>query len=222
MRKNLSLLFLGAVLVIFGVVWGGSRVGLLPFDVFFDGWWSLILIVIAVYGMLSHGVKVFDVILLILGVVFLLTGLDVIDMKRFKVLFWPAVLVLIGLMTIFGVFRRGPVSGIESAADAGVRAFFSSSRRKSEGRVYGGGRVESLFGAAELDLRDAVIEGDIVVDVRAAFGSARVLFPPHVRVETEKNAFLGVVTDGTSARDAVNAPAARVRCRAFCGEITLK
>ena len=69
MRKNLSLLFLGAVLVIFGVVWGGSRVGLLPFDVFFDGWWSLILIVIAVYGMLSHGVKVFDVILLILGVV---------------------------------------------------------------------------------------------------------------------------------------------------------
>ncbi len=222
MRRKLSLVFFGLALIAFGVIWGGFRVGLWSFDPFFDGWWAILLIVLGICGMIDHGVKTFDVILVVIGLLRLVTGLGIIDWERFKLLFWPAVMVLVGFTLIFSIFKKEPVRGIDREAAARIHESFSSKHYRLDGQNYEGGHVEAIFGNVDLDLRNSIIQRDAVIRVNVVFGAVSIAFPPNVRVETEKKGTLGSISDNVAANTAVNVPTVRVRCSSFCGSITLK
>lgn len=220
-RNNLSLLFLGLVLIAVGILWGGYSVGVWEFNIFFPGWWTLILIVMPIFGMIRHGVKAFDVIILAVGLFLLLTSLGIIDSLRIKLLFWPAVLVIIGLMLIFGIFRNRVPKGLEKEADAYVSGVFSTVRRHCDGKPYAGGRVKAFFGSASLDLRNSIIEQDIRIYANALCGEVTVLFPPNVSLVVEDSSFLGQVRDNVPVNHAYNVPTVKVVCHAVLGEIKL-
>lgn len=222
MRKKLSMLFLGLVLILFGILWGGNSVGLWKFNIFFPGWWTLILIALPIYGMIQHGVKGFDIIVLTIGVVMLLSNLHILDWERIRILFFPALLVLIGMILIFGIFRRQPVKGIDGEARSKVNATFGTTSKECDYMTYEGGHIDALFGAAELDLRNSIIEKDICIQASAVFGGVQIFFPPGVRVVVENNSVLGNVKNIAPVNPAVNAPEVRVRCCAVLGGIVLK
>lgn len=221
MRKKVALFFLGLVLILFGVLWGGDSVGLWHIDLFFNGWWSLFFIVLPIYGMIRHGVKGFDLIILAIGLLILFSGIGLIDWQRIRLLFWPCLVILLGLYLIFGVFKRKPSPALEREAAARVSATFGSVKSSCDGRPYDGGVVDADFGGAELDLRNAIIEKDISMNVSACFGAVKICFPPHVRVEAENHSFFGAVKNNVGENTAVNAPVVRVRCSAVFGGIEL-
>ena len=43
--KNLSRILWGIVLIFIGVIWGLNRTGVADINIFFDGWWTLFIIV---------------------------------------------------------------------------------------------------------------------------------------------------------------------------------
>ena len=104
---------------------------------------------------------------------------------------------------------------------AKVFASFSSVKRNCDGQFYDGGRVDAEFGSMEFDLRNAVIERDIVIYSSATFGTVKIWFPPNVRVLAEDSSILGTMKNRTAENNAVNVPVVHVRSRAFCGSIEL-
>ena len=221
MRKNIALLFLGIVLVLFGVCWGGNAVGLWDFDLFFDGWWSLFFIVLPIYGMMRHGVKWFDVCILLFGVIALLSSVGIINWMKIRLLFFPALLVFIGLSVIFSIFKRKPSEKLEREAASKINAVFGANRKRLDGQVYEGGCVDAEFGGVELDLRNAVIEQDIAMNVSAVFGGVKIWFPPNVRVIVDNSSVLGGVKNNVRENNAYNVPTVRLRCCAIFGGIEL-
>ncbi len=88
--------FLGILLIVFGTLFLLDRLEILPITIFFDGWWTLLLIIPAVYSMTRQGITMGNSILLAIGVFFFLDerGWNV---KGFVV---PALLIIFGIALI--------------------------------------------------------------------------------------------------------------------------
>lgn len=220
-RRNLSLLFLGAILIFLGILWGGNSFEIWDVDIFFHGWWTLFLIIPPIFGMIQHGVKSFDLVVLFIGLIFLFSSLGFFSWTMVSKLFLPALLIVIGLLVIFSIFRRKAVPGIDREAMAHLSAVFSGIKHDFINETYAGGRVEAVFGSVDLDLRGAMIEQDIYMEVNAVFGGVKIFFPPNVKVVAEKSAFFGGVSDKTVTNNAINTPQVHVKCSAAFGGVDL-
>lgn len=88
---------LGIVLLVLGGLLLMNALGWLHFNIFFDGWWTLFLIIPAIVSMSRTGLSAGNAVLLVIGVGFLLTeqGWD------FRGYIVPALFIVIGLVIIF-------------------------------------------------------------------------------------------------------------------------
>jgi len=88
-----------------------------------------------------------------------------------------------------------PVSQSPAAAQPGVRklaAVFSARSRKGAWHVPAEFRATAVFGAIELDFREAVFERtDTVLVATSVLGAIELTVPDWVRVEDDGSAFLG-------------------------------
>mgnify|MGYP007072985634 CR=1 FL=1 len=53
--KNLSRILWGIVLIFIGVIWGLNRTGVADINIFFDGWWTLFIIVPSAISFFEKG-----------------------------------------------------------------------------------------------------------------------------------------------------------------------
>lgn len=83
----------GIILIVIGTVFLLNRLGVFSFNIFFDGWWTLLLIIPAVMSMSKQGLTTGNIILFVLGVIFLLREQGL-DLGGYLV---PAVLVVFGI-----------------------------------------------------------------------------------------------------------------------------
>ncbi len=88
----------GLILVVLGALFLLQQFEVFNFNIFFDGWWTLFLIVPAVMSMSKQGMTTGNSVLLVIGVVLFLREQNV-DLGGYLV---PAVLIVIGI----GLFVR--------------------------------------------------------------------------------------------------------------------
>jgi len=89
--------FLGVVLLVLGIAFLLDRLHLWSFNIFFNGWWTLLLIIPAIYLIAKHGIQVGNVVLLFLGIILFLNERGW-NLWGYLV---PGVLVLTGLVILF-------------------------------------------------------------------------------------------------------------------------
>ena len=77
-RSTIVKIFYGLVLLAIGIAFAGSALGFWSFDIFFKGWWCVLLMVLAVADMCSHGFREWDVFVFVIGAV-LATGLFILS-----------------------------------------------------------------------------------------------------------------------------------------------
>lgn len=99
--NNTSRRLWGLLVIAVGVIVGLNALNITNINIFFDGWWTLILIIPAISDIIRNGFKTNSLIMLLLGVGFLLNAQGVFRIAIISKLFLPAVLVLIGLSMIF-------------------------------------------------------------------------------------------------------------------------
>lgn len=85
--------FLGFVLIILGVIVLFNRLQIWNINVFFPGWWTLLLIVPAIYLIYKNGANTGNLVLLLIGVFFLLDEIG----YNFQGYLLPALLVILGI-----------------------------------------------------------------------------------------------------------------------------
>ena len=200
--KNISSIIWGLGLVAVGVILGGNALGWFNIDVFFDGWWTLFIIVpCAIEFVTKPGERTGNLIGLAIGVFLLLGCLDVISFETLWKLVLPIIVILIGLCM---VFRNLFATKFNEATkklndkinkDEDVGAVFGGQNINMNGEEFKGKNVNAIFGGLKLDLRKAKIKEDAVINASAVFGGIDILVPDDVVIVTKSNSFFGGVSN---------------------------
>ncbi len=200
MKKLQSILW-GIALVAVGSILSLNVVGLTDIDIFFDGWWTLFIIVPCAIGLFSREDKTGNFIGLLVGVALLLSCQDVISFSLLWKLAIPAVIIFIGIKIILKtLFGNKTAKIVKQLKDSGKQqhngfAAFSGTNVNFDGQCFYGGEVNALFGGVKYDLTGAVINQDCVIDATAIFGGADILLPDYVNAKTTSTSIFGGVSN---------------------------
>ena len=93
----------GIILVAIGALWCLDVVGLINFTLFFDGWWTLIIIVPSFIDLITEKDKTGSIIGLAIGVLLLLACQNIIDFGMILRLAVPIIIVAIGIIILVNV-----------------------------------------------------------------------------------------------------------------------
>ena len=106
--KRTNKILWGIVLIILGVILGLKALGLTKIDIFFDGWWTLFIIVPSLVGLFTEKKKTGNLFGVALGVFLLLCSWDVLSFSLLWKILVPAALIYFGLNLIFGKKQPKP------------------------------------------------------------------------------------------------------------------
>jgi predicted membrane protein len=199
MKKSTSILW-GIALTAAGIVFALNALDITNIDIFFDGWWTLFLIIPCAVGLFTERKKSGNLFGLALGVFLLLCAQDILSFSLLWKLFLPAVVVIAGLKLIFsGLFgkRRKHTVEIEIHVGDGNTAIFGSRDIRYAGEKFTGTKLTCIFGGIDCDLTHAVIEQDCAIDVACIFGGVDLRVPPNVNVQTDIAGIFGGADDQT-------------------------
>ena len=100
MRKLANTLW-GIVLVVIGVILTLNALEITNINIFFDGWWTLLIIIPSAIELIARENKFWSAVWLIIGVILLLACRDILDFDLIWKLTIPVLLILIGINLIF-------------------------------------------------------------------------------------------------------------------------
>lgn len=199
MKKVESIIW-GLIFIVLGLIVGLNSLGIASINVFFDGWWTLFLIIPSFMGLLKDKDKTGDMILFVVGVLLLLASQGVINFEIIMKLVFPTILVIIGLSCIIkgivGTDFREKVKEIKCDDKDTLKcdAVFSGQKLNVENSILGAD-VNAIFGGLELDLRKAKLKKDIVITASSVFGGIDILLPDDVNLELNPTCIFGGVDD---------------------------
>ncbi len=202
MKKASSIIW-EIVLVAAGVLFALNALDITDADIFFDGWWTLFIIVPCGIGLFTEREKTGNIIGLLAGIMLLLSCRDIISFSLLWKLLVPAVIVIIGVKMVFkGIFgNKANELMLKQRVEGGkfdrTTAVFSGSDLNYSGEVFEGAELTAVFGGVECDLRGAVIEKDCAIKLTAIFGGVDIFVPNNVNVKVTSNCIFGGISNKT-------------------------
>ena len=235
MKKDYSALIWGLIFVIVGIIFGGNALNIWHVDVFFPGWWTLFLIIPGLISMVRYGFIWGSGILVIIGLVLMFDALDIIDDVIVWKLIFPLVLVAVGISIIASFFRGGTKKNIEADEYSKSKSYkYDSTQYPRYTAILGGGDyknntedlkgivAEAILGGLSIDLRDAKITEDIVLELTAVLGGIDIFIPDNVRVEIISGVPVLGGFEHKINRNAISGPKVRIKYTAVLGGIEVK
>ncbi len=199
--KRLKQILWGVALVALGVILGLNALEITHIDIFFDGWWTLFLIIPGVIGLFTERDKTGNLVLISIGCLLLLACQDQIGFGTFVKLAFVAVIILTGLKLLCrAIFGKKTQKADRIKMEDGRNKLtncFSSERLDFSGREFEGAELTAVFGGIECDLRHAIFTKDVTIEANAVFAGVTILLPANVDVKINASSFCGGVTDST-------------------------
>lgn len=222
--KKISRVIWGIMLIAAGVLFALNALEITKIDVFFDGWWTLFILVPCTIGLFTEREKTGNLIGIVIGIFLLLCCQDILDFSLVWKLLVPVIIVIIGLKMIFGSFgkAKGPVDNINESSCKPKRtcAIFSGSDLNYDGEAFEGADFTAVFGGIECDLRNAIIEKDCTICAYAIFGGIDFFVPDHVNVKFNTTCIFGGTSNKTAAHE--NAPTIYINGFSMFGGMEVK
>lgn len=195
--KRISSIMWGCVLLAISAVLILNTFELTNIEIFFDGWWTLFIIVPCFVGLFSSNEKMGHIIGLLVGILLLLACQNVLEFDVLWKLIVPVIIIVIGIKMILGGIGKNKnfIKSIDENKDNMkiVFATFSGQDIVFNNEVFRGAELTAVFGGIKLDLRNAVFEGDTVIKASCIFGGADILLPDNVNVKVNSNSLFGGV-----------------------------
>lgn len=197
MKKNfLVRAFFGITIAALGGVLLLRNLEIIKFDswnVFWGTVWAVGLVLAGLTTIVSSRkmlTRAWGFLLMATGVSIGLNAYGVIDVSIWK-LFWPVVLIAVGLMMVFSIGSANRKRAEESGTNDNEKvAIFYGEESRVKGD-YTGGSATAIFGGVELDLRQAKIKDGAVIDVFTFCGGVNINMPDDVIVKNEVHGILG-------------------------------
>lgn len=223
--KKISNIIWGIVLISLGIIFALKTFKIVDFDIFFDGWWTLFIIIPAFFGLFVEREKTGNIICLAIGVFLLLCSRDILDFSMVWKLLVPAIIVIIGLKLVLSeLFGKKGNKTMKELKRNGreprtVRTIFSSQNIELDGEWFDGARLVTAFGGIDCDLTKAIIEKECAIYAAAIFGRVTITVPDEVNVKVESNSIFGDISNRTS--DCPDAPTIYVSGTCLFGKVEI-
>lgn len=197
--NKISNILWGLFLIAIGVIFGLNALEITNINIFFDGWWTLFLIVPSFFGLLKDNDKTADLIGLFIGIILLLSCQDIIKFSTIYKLILPGILVIVGLSIIFkGTIKakiKDEIKKLNKNNDKEYAATFSSQDLDFSNEKFNGCDLNAVFGGVKCNLVNSKINEDIVINASAIFGGITIFVPDDVNVKITSTPIFGGVSD---------------------------
>ena len=206
MKKNfLVRAFFGVTIVALGGILLLRNLEIIKFDswnVFWGTVWAAGLVLAGLVTIVSSQrllTRAWGLLLMAAGVSVGLNAYGIIDVSIWK-LFWPVVLIAVGLMMVFSIGSANRKRAEKSGTDDNEKvAIFYGEQSRVRGD-YTGGLLTAIFGGVDLDLRQANIKDGAIIDVFTFCGGININLPDDVIVKNEVRGVLGGSDDKTMSK----------------------
>lgn len=204
--KKIENTVIGFILIIIGVIIGLNAFHITNIDLFFDGWWTLFIIVPCFFGLFKDQDKTGNIIGLIVGIYLLLYCQGLINFQFAWKLVVPVIFVLIGLKMIFkDTFnKKKPHQNIY------------------DGKLYTGGNYDVIFNGLILDLSNAYLNEETNITISTLFGGVDLYLPDDVNIQIQSSNFLGGVDLHKRENKIENTKVIYLNARCIFGGINIK
>ena len=205
--NRVSNILWGFVLIIIGVIFGLNALNIADINIFFDGWWTLFIIVPCFIDLFKNESKTGNIIGLIIGVALLLSCRGILDIGMIFKLIVPFILVCIGLSIIFKDSLNKKVKdkiktlNKNKKNDKEYTATFGEQKLDFSNEKFEGSELNAIFGGINCDLRNSTIKEDCVINANAIFGGITIRVPDNVNVKVTSNSIFGGVSDERKNRN---------------------
>ena len=202
--KQLRAIIWGIAIVALGVIFGGNALGLFNLNIFFDGWWTLFIIIPSFISLITEKEKLSSLAFLAIGVILLLAAQDIFTFEIAWKVILAVVFIVIGIGIIFkSLFHSDNDKEIAKKIDEhkddkimdSQMAVFSGTDRVYINEEFTGANLVAVFGGVDLDLRNAKFTKDTVIKAFCAFGGIDIKVPEDVQVKIKSGFIFGGVTD---------------------------
>lgn len=186
--KNIKNIIWGIILIAVAILLVLNSFTDLNFDIFFDGWWTLFIIVPSISGLFEKKDKTDSIFGLIIGVVLLLCAQNVIEWGMIWKLIFPIMIAVAGIKMIISAFQKRKREKIKINIQKEGRqmqsgtAVFCGTDLNFDNVVFDGANLTAVFGGVDCDLRGAIIDRDCIINVTCVFGGIDILVPDNVNV----------------------------------------
>lgn len=186
MKNKLSNVLLGLFLILVAVLVAGNVIFDWNLTLFFPGWWTLLIIIPAIVSIFKNGFEIFNSLCLVIGAMLLGVKLfpEQLNWDLFSKLIFPAVLLVVGLNLLFNsTFKRVPPHAQKNSwKGTDYTAVFGVVEQRIT-EEFNGADITAIFGGVNLDLREAIIRQDIVINATSIFAGVDISLPSDVRVK---------------------------------------
>lgn len=166
------------------------------------------------------GGAIAGVFFVLVGVWWLLEALTVFEIEVRD--FWPLLLVFFGSYLVWqGLSVRARPPALEGGSTVSALAILGAVSRGSNVRNFRGADLTAIMGGCELDLRQASLDEDAVIDVFALWGGIEVRVPEDWTIDSQIVPLLGGVEEKTR-RPPAGGPRVTLRGFAIMSGVEIK
>lgn len=178
---------IGILLIVVGMILGLNAFHITHINIFFEGWWTLFIIIPSLYGFFTERDKTGSLIGLFIGVYLLLSCQGIISFRFLWKLFLPLVLIILGIQILF----KNSFSKSNSSNE--TTNTFSNKKYNFDYQTYTGGNYDVTFGGMALDLQKANLESETIINISTLFAGVDLYLPEDVNLQIESSSFFGGV-----------------------------
>lgn len=193
----------GFVLIIIGIVFGLNALDITNINLFFEGWWTLFIIIPSFMDLFEKEDKTGSIIGLMIGIILLLSCRKIINFAVIWKLLFPTILCLIGISLIFKDSINSKVKKeIQKLQKKNKKsdlkeytATFGSQDIDLTNETFEGCNLSSVFGGITCDLRESTIKNNSVINISSIFSGVTVYVPKDVNVKITSTPVFGGVSN---------------------------
>lgn len=226
--KQTSRVMWGIVLVFLGAVYVLNILEITDINLFFKGWWTLLIIIPSFISMFTDSDKTGGIIGLTVGLMLLLGCRGYVDFRVMCKLVVPVIFIFVGLMLIFkNAFNKETnekMKKLKNNVDMrGFSAVFSTKNDVVSMKFFDGANYTAICGTVNSDISSAFIEKDVLIKVENILGNVNISVPENVNVSVTSHSLFGGINNRVVNSDA---NAVTVYVKAYCllgnAEVTSK
>lgn len=225
MQNRLGNFLWGAFFLLAGLFIGLKAFDIVDLDYILKGWWTLFIIVPALGSMIQNGIKTGNLIALTIGTLLFLASRDIVSGATISKLIVPIVFVGIGISMMFRENFNEKIKNIRNLNKDGkveYSAIFGGQEIVANNEKFIGANINAIFGGIDVNLKNAVIDEDVVINVTSIFGGVDIVVPNDVIVKVSSTPIFGGVSNKAMNSKDTNSHTIYVNCVCMFGGVEIK
>ena len=208
MKNKRTNIFLGLILIIIGMIALLGSLNIIKFNMFFNGWWTVFIIVPSIVNMLEEKVNLGNTFSLLLGILLLLVMNDIITIGNVFKFVLPGLLIMFGIYVLFLTTKKDNNSFL-----------FSSKTLELDKE---NNDINTLFSTVHVNIKKNN-KKNIFLKVDELFSEVIIHLPKDVKVITDASKLFADVIDCReyNNNDDYNCTL-HIKINSICGDIVLK